>query len=693
MKKSIFALLSLLIFLTNNLSLAQYTQNDSALVRTTFMREFNKSIINEYLYSKDSTKVKAALLSISHSKDTTFVDSLIWLNYFQYGDYISFALGQLGQSMKSTDFLFLILQLEETYHSLETYDALGKCSDTTTLDLLFDLVDSNYILSSAGLPLAIANYYSRGISNPKSIPKMLDYLSSKNIHPPFNSKLFIKGEKIKHRPSISVKNNILLRNHELSKPLNTFFALYRLGSSKLAIPELTKLANDDFYDQTKLYVLGNFRKLKYFPNDTLLLSILVNSNSWRIRTETANSACFYPFNTKGEIANYLYLILDRNPNVSRTTATALKNVKYARDTTWFKSEIEMLLKAHILTPNTKGELLVSYASLFNISVKEVIDKYSDFVEPKFIYRLLATNDSDWEFKYNYLSKIMEESNEIELLDLLPAYLAIQNKYVGNIEYAAHLLKVFKSNKPSSVSIIADGIKPPFIYHHNEALQELIIEQIFNKKNNPQFAETIVALANLSLKVDRNFYDSVIDMLSASKLYSVKKYALEKQGFEYAPLRDDSLFIKLWSSAFKYKFAEVETNKGNFTIELKPEFAPITCGNFISLTESGFYNGVIFHRVVPDFVIQTGDTSNTGWGGPGYEIVSEFSPLPFDRAAVGIASIGKDTEGSQWFVMHSIFPHLNGRYTNWATVIKGMDVVDIIDEGDKIIKIKLINSIL
>ncbi|MBU0473786.1 MAG: peptidylprolyl isomerase [Bacteroidetes bacterium] len=171
------------------------------------------------------------------------------------------------------------------------------------------------------------------------------------------------------------------------------------------------------------------------------------------------------------------------------------------------------------------------------------------------------------------------------------------------------------------------------------------------------------------------------------LNSIKKYALEKQGLKFEALKDDALFIRLWSSAFKYKFAYVETNKGNFTIELKPEFAPMTCGNFITLAEKGFYNGVIFHRVVPNFVIQTGDTTNTGWGGPGYEIVSEFSPLPFDRAAVGIASIGKDTEGSQWFVMHSNYPHLNGRYTNWANVIEGMEIVDIIDEGDRVISIK------
>ncbi|MCK5087761.1 MAG: peptidylprolyl isomerase, partial [Melioribacteraceae bacterium] len=88
------------------------------------------------------------------------------------------------------------------------------------------------------------------------------------------------------------------------------------------------------------------------------------------------------------------------------------------------------------------------------------------------------------------------------------------------------------------------------------------------------------------------------------------------------------------------------------------------------------------------VIQAGDTTETGWGGPGYDIVSEFSLLPFNTNYMGMASSGKDTEGSQWFVMHSNFPHLNRRYTNFAEVMEGTDIISIIDEGDKIINIKL-----
>ena len=680
MKVSIYILLFSLL---SSSVFAQYSIEDSALVRTTFQREFDKEIIYNYLSSKDSKKVNAALLSISHSEDTTFVDSIINLDFYKYGEFVTFALGELGQSKLSEEYLLLILRLYENPYSSECFDALGKCGDSLTLEYIFDSDIIDYLPYSIGFPLAISNYYSRGITNDNSLSYLAN--NSKKIKSFGGTCAVINDSK---QLGFWMSDNLLYGIAIDTKALNTFYALNRLGSTEEAIPELEKFANDDFYYQTKLYVLSNFRKLKYFPEDIALLQKLIASDSWRIRVETANSACYYPFTTNDEVSTYLTLLDDINPNVSRTAATALKNINFSKDRKYLKSQIENYLNNVDLTQNTKGELLISYASLFNIKIENVIDNYSEIVESKFIYRSMAQKLSDWDFQYDYLEDRIEDSSEIELIDMLPAYLALQNKFINDKEYAAHLFKVFQSEKPSSVSIIADGLKLPMIHHYRGILQELIVEQIFKIKNNPQFAETIIALTNLSYKIDRVFYDSVIEMLSTSSINSVKKYASEKLGIEFSNPIDDKLFSKLWKSAFKYKFAKIETNKGTFTIQLKPEFAPITCGSFISLAEKGFYNGVLFHRVVPDFVIQTGDTTSTGWGGPGYEIVSEFSPLPFQRGAVGVASIGKDTEGSQWFVMHSNFPHLNGNYTNWASVISGMNVVDTIDESDRIISISL-----
>ena len=130
-------------------------------------------------------------------------------------------------------------------------------------------------------------------------------------------------------------------------------------------------------------------------------------------------------------------------------------------------------------------------------------------------------------------------------------------------------------------------------------------------------------------------------------------------------------------------ATLVTSKGAFTIEFLPEEAPLTVDNFVQLARRGYFNGQVVPRVVPNFVIQTGDPRGDQNGGPGYQIRCEINETPYERGAVGMALSGKDTGGSQWFVTHSPQPHLDGGYTVFGRVIRGMEVVDSIARGDTI----------
>ena len=130
-------------------------------------------------------------------------------------------------------------------------------------------------------------------------------------------------------------------------------------------------------------------------------------------------------------------------------------------------------------------------------------------------------------------------------------------------------------------------------------------------------------------------------------------------------------------------AVVTTTKGSFTMELLPNEAPLTVDNFVQLATRGYFRGIVFHRVVPNFVIQAGDPRGDGNGGPGYAIRCEINEIPYERAAVGMALSGKDTGGSQWFVTHAPQPHLDGGYTVFGKVDSGMEVVDAIVRGDVI----------
>ncbi len=135
-------------------------------------------------------------------------------------------------------------------------------------------------------------------------------------------------------------------------------------------------------------------------------------------------------------------------------------------------------------------------------------------------------------------------------------------------------------------------------------------------------------------------------------------------------------------------AKIRTSRGTFTMRLLGDVAPVTVGTFVSLVRAGFYDGKTFHRVVSGFVAQGGCPRGDGWGGPGYTIEEETSILPFRRGAVGIATNGRDTGGSQLFVMHAYHPHLDGGYTVFAQVIDGMTVVDALQEDDRIVSIGL-----
>jgi cyclophilin family peptidyl-prolyl cis-trans isomerase len=133
---------------------------------------------------------------------------------------------------------------------------------------------------------------------------------------------------------------------------------------------------------------------------------------------------------------------------------------------------------------------------------------------------------------------------------------------------------------------------------------------------------------------------------------------------------------------------IDTAKGTIEFELAMLDAPQTSHNFMMLARKGFFNGLAIHRVVPNFVVQDGDARGDGEGGPGYSIRDELNERPFLRGTVGMALSWRDTGGSQFFIMHSPAPHLDARYTAFGHVVNGMEVVDKIQQGDLIQRVRV-----
>jgi len=153
--------------------------------------------------------------------------------------------------------------------------------------------------------------------------------------------------------------------------------------------------------------------------------------------------------------------------------------------------------------------------------------------------------------------------------------------------------------------------------------------------------------------------------------------------------------KQWTSAPQMQIdpkkqytATIATNRGEIVIELYPQVAPKTVNNFVFLAQQGFYDGVTFHRVIRDFMIQGGDPTGIGSGGPGYRFEDEVrnNPLKHETGVLSMANAGPNTNGSQFFITHSPQPHLNGKHTVFGKVVSTMDVVNAVRQGDKIIKI-------
>lgn len=260
--------------------------------------------------------------------------------------------------------------------------------------------------------------------------------------------------------------------------------------------------------------------------------------------------------------------------------------------------------------------------------------------------------------------IMDSSlNEVTKEELLLSYLKLsktsffdlQNKFKGNVSDKGFILAAQSKGDEESVFYLKS------IYDMSSHRNKVNI---------------------LSYEKDSSFVSNVTEQLKLSDP-------------ELAKALNDSIklplgsFDLLWENAFKYRSAVITTSKGKIKIKFLPSYAPISVGNFCHLASKGYFNNNIFHRVVPGFVIQTGDTTATGWSGPGYSIKSEFSPLEYKKGIVGMASSGRDTEGSQWFITTGNYPHLDGRYSVFAEVLEGQSTSEATLQEDKIISIELI----
>jgi peptidylprolyl isomerase len=537
--------------------------------------------------------------------------------------------------------------------------------------------------------------------------------------------------KIKNERSFQILADILNSNPDNKTTMLCLYTLWRAGDDKLLKPhtELLKKYLEATDGLNRSYAINALGKLKDTRILFEILNNVKNETDWRAKVNSFNILNNFNYeqlkDKQDDINEALMSLLrgreeDDNHKVSYITAyLGAINRLYSEQnfTKAGNSKLYDILNSFTTEKNISGEAVKVIGSIFKDEVKnELIERFQkteDFDLKADIIRAFSN------FKDGKIFRDVRELMVIQVQIYGETHTIDKEKYIGAEDLAkiyraytelihACLPKVDLEDKNTIRLMCYDFFTSKditMIANCMETLKDSSLQLAPWKSETAQILQ--FEFPNLSLPQDFDLINLYTDFIGEMKIEGLNQNleanlssdqyeiterssdALKKiTGIDYS----DRIKNKIYNTGFDFedlkkifenKYAVVKTNKGTIKIELFPDVTPFTVYNFVKLSEKGYYNGTIFHRVVPNFVIQGGDPSATGNGGPGYSIRSEFSQLNYSTGAVGMASSGKDTEGSQWFITHSPQFHLDSRYTEFGIVVEGQDVADKIQVGDRI----------
>ena len=420
--------------------------------------------------------------------------------------------------------------------------------------------------------------------------------------------------------------------------------------------------------------------------------IIKNDPDWRVRVKAANALANHPLSL---VANN-FSLLNQNVHVKLAiiqaigTSAQLEPGGYrqnSREHNFVKHQLEQIFLTDdgddTWSSAEVGTALISYAKLIKKESIDLLLKFKNHAEHKVRARAMtALGETGSPTILRIFEKVYPTAPTIVKIAMLESL----NKFK---EYANSRLFLLALEEPDHVlvAIAAQGLSQDTLRNKIHAQR---IVQAYQNLSKPVDSESVKmifqAIGTLGdenavpvLREALKIPDKALSAIVADALFQITgvDYSDSTATFTkpHSDLRYEDVFKLDGASAL------IKTPRGNIEFELLAEDAPLTVLNFVRLVEQRFFDKLTFHRVVPNFVIQGGDPRGDGWGSPGYSIRSEFNMHPYLRGTVGMASAGKDSESSQFFITHSPQPQLDGRYTVFGQVTSGMDVVDAIQEGD------------
>lgn len=560
----------------------------------------------------------------------------------------AYALGQIGES-KITDRLVAAFSGKDTLDvdnlfNANILEAVGKIGNENDLKSIATIktyrsTDSLLLLGQAR---AIYRMALRNIVLDEGTSRMVDLLYLEST--PYPTKL--------------------IAAHYLGRAKNINLSLY-----KVRLTELFGREKNAEIRMPLATAFGNTNDIDYLPS---LKAKLISEPDYRVKCNIIRALGHFPYmDIKDIVLPYLG---NENIHVASTAAKVIQDTGIAEDIPLYtkydtitspwqvRSLINGAILAHTPVYFTKSKEIVS------AKIKSLYDSSTD-IYAKGSYIQALSKDP---FNYLLLGKLYDESKD--------KYLKITAlEGLGNILRNPNFFKAFGNGygrvKVEILNRCEQAIKSGDVGEVAVAAGILMDEKLQWKEWVKDLTFMKDALDKLKLPRDIEAYN---ELKACINYFEGTDFVAEQVGFNH------ELDLTMLQSVGDSSIAAIKTTKGLIRVQLYKTLAPSTVANFVALIKEKFYVGKVFHRVVPNFVIQTGCTRGDGYGSLDYTLRSELPQAYYnDEGYIGMASAGNNTESTQWFITHSPTPHLDGNYTLFGKVVEGMDVVHNIQVGDKI----------
>jgi len=568
----------------------------------------------------------------------------------------AFALGQSGDVQAGP----LLVQSFRFQDSLQVnnevrkaiLEAVGKVGDEQSLKFIAEqstyLQSHNYLL--LGQAYAIYQFGLRGMIIDQGTDKMLEFLTE---------------------PGIPQEVKVIAAN---------YFYRFRTIDLELLDEQLLQVLSESDDPRIRMGLIGTIARSGDEALLPYVLKEIKESDDYRVKVNGIRNLSYYSYpKYKDSIITYLE---DENYHIAITTAELIKNNLPS-------DEVRPLIRIcqGELRPKVKASLyagvLRAVPYYFANTRKRVTDEIQiELGKVSSPYNKAAYVEA---LSYDPINYDLIYQKGIRSSEMPVVSVAVNS--LSNILKSDKFDKVYRTN--SAVQMVRSDIKKYLIdvfatgnIGAMAVASGLLRDPKLNFKENFGALEPLLA-ASRNLKIPEHL-ETKIEIEKTITYLNDESY--EDIDIDYNHPIDWNTVNSLTDSSLVY----ILTGRGNIELELYPDVAPASTANFVNLVELDFYDGKAFHRVVPNFVIQTGCPRGDGYGSLDYTIRSEFSQVSYNTEGfIGMASAGPDTESTQWFITHSPTPHLDGRYTIFGKVKSGMDVVHQIEQGDVIKDIRIV----